>query len=369
MVKNIIPCANNKDNKEKNINDYINSISIKCENEIKKIEKLEKINETDVIIPTINCFNDIIKYNYNSNQLKSFAKHYGLKISGNKKELITRIYTFLNLSSYIIKIQKKFRGSMVRKLVVSYGPGLRNRKICTNETDFVSMDLLTEIPYNQFFSYKDVDGIIYGFELSSIYNLICKNMNINTINKEITNPYNRQNIPEFVYDNIKQIIRLSKIVNIDIDLIIEQTTNLSDDKTIELRALALFQNINSLGNYSDPSWFLSLNKPNLIKLVRELVDIWNYRLQISDETKRKICPPNGDPFRNMNIASILTESHLNNVKKLILELLEKFVNSGVDNDSKSLGAYYVLGALTIVNSQAATTIPWLFQSFAYFQNM
>ena len=367
MVKPITSSASV--NKDKNINDYINSISIKYENEIKKIEKLEKIDENVVSIPSINCFNDIIKYNYNLTQLKLFAKHYGLKVSGNKKELITRIYTFLNLSSYIIKIQKVFRGNMVRKLVHAYGPGLRNRKACTNETDFVSMDNLNEIPYNQFFSYKDVDGTIYGFELSSFYNLICKNMNINSINKEITNPYNRKNIPDFVYNNIKKIIRLSKILHINIELIIEQTTNLSDDKTIELRALALFQNINALGNYSDPSWFLSLNRQNLIRFVRELVDIWNYRLQISDETKRKICPPNGDPFRNLNMASIFTESHLNNIKKLILELLEKFVNSGVDNDSKSLGAYYVLGALTIVNSQAASTIPWLFQSFAYFQNM
>lgn len=357
------------DNKGKNLNDYINIISIKCENEIQKIKKLEKIDENIVSIPTISCYNDIIKYNYNLNQLKSFAKHYGLKISGNKKELITRIYTFLNLSSYIIKIQKVFRGNMVRKLVTSYGPGLKNRKICTNETDFVSMDSLNQIPYNQFFSYKDVDGTIYGFDLTSIYNLICKPMNINNINKEITNPYNRQNIPDFVYSNIKKIIRLSKILKIDIELIIEQTTNLSDDKTIELRALALFQNINALGNYSDPSWFLSLNKQNLIKLVREIVDIWNYRLQISDDTKRKICPPNGNPFRNINVASIFSEPHLNNVKKVTLELLEQFVNSGIDNDSKSLGAYYVLGALTIVSSQAATTIPWLFQSFAYFQNM
>lgn len=363
MVKTVTSSA---DNKEKNMNEYINSISIKCENEIKNIKKLEKIDENVVSIPTINCYNDIIKYNYNLNQLKSFAKHYGLKISGNKKELTTRIYTFLNLSSYIIKIQKFFRGKLVRNIIVAYGPGLRNRKACTNETDFVSMDLLTEIPYNQFFSYKDVDGIIYGFELSSIYNLICKNMNINNINKEITNPYNRQNIPDFVYGNIKKIIRLSKILDINIELFIEQATNLSDDKTIELRALALFQNINALGNYSDSSWFLSLNRQNLIKYVREIVDIWNYRLQISDETKRKICPPNGDPFRNINVASIFTEPHLNNVKKTILELLEKLVNSGVDNDSKSLGAYYVLGALTIVNSQAATTIPWLYQSFAYF---
>ena len=55
----------------------------------------------------------------------------------------------------------------------------------------------------------------------------------------------------------------------------------------------------------------------------------------------------------------LTESNL-------LAVLEKLVNTGVDKDSKSLGAYYVLGALTLVNQDAATSLPWLFQSVSYF---
>jgi hypothetical protein len=63
---------------------------------------------------------------------------------------------------------------------------------------------------------------------------------------------------------------------------------------------------------------------------------------------------------------IQTENNIFNVKKMILEIMEKLVNSGIDQDSKSLGAIYVLGSLTLVNSDAATSIPWLFQSFAYF---
>jgi len=46
--------------------------------------------------------------------------------------------------------------------------------------------------------------------------------------------------------------------------------------------------------------------------------------------------------------------------------LEKFVNSGIDRDSKSLGAYYVLGGLTLVNPSVATALPWLYQSVCYF---
>ena len=56
---------------------------------------------------------------------------------------------------------------------------------------------------------------------------------------------------------------------------------------------------------------------------------------------------------------------MDNIKYVILEILEKFVNSGINNDSKTLGSYYVLGALTLVNDNASLSLPWLYQSFSY----
>ena len=155
-------------------------------------------------------------------------------------------------------------------------------------------------------------------------------------------------------------------MNVELNLKYEDDTIISNEKMVELRALALFQNIDALGNYSNSAWFLSLSRDELIKFVRELNDIWNYRAQLLSETKYKVCPPNGDPFRNMNIHYAYTEPDLFNVKKIVLEVLEKLVNSGVDNDSRTLGAYYVLSALTLVNEEAATSLPWLFQSVSHF---
>ena len=63
---------------------------------------------------------------------------------------------------------------------------------------------------------------------------------------------------------------------------------------------------------------------------------------------------------------IHTDININNVRKVVLEVLEKLVNNGIDKDSKSLGAYYVLCALTLVNTEAASSLPWLFQSVSYF---
>ena len=352
----------NKSN-ESLIDEYMTSITTNCENKMPIIKKLSKITDDNISIPTINNCNDIIKHNYNLSNLKNIAKNYKLKISGNKNQLISRIYNFLYFSSFIVKIQKNFRGMLVKKYKMLHGPASLNRKICTNSDDFVTMEPLEEISFHQFYSYKDNDGFIYGFDINSLYNLFLKSKNIDSF----LNPYNRNLIPKSIVNSIKSIVHLSKLLKITLNLHFEDDMqNVSSEKAIELRALSLFQTIDSLGNYSDPQWFLSLNRTQLIKFVRELCDIWNYRAQLANEIKRNICPPIGDPFRNLSMPYIHTEQNMSNVKKVILEVLEKLVNSGVDRDSKALGAYYVLGSLTLVNDNAATSLPWLFQSFGYF---
>ena len=344
--------------------DYLNSISTNFEKTMIIPKKLEKLDENNVSIPTINNYNNLTKYNYNIQQLKMFAKHYKLKISGTKKEVIIRIFVFLKLSYYVTKIQKVFRGNLYRKFIKLHGPAYKNVKICTNDTDFITMENLAGLNLNQFFSYKDVDGFIYGFDIASIYNLVYIK---NNSKKTCQNPYNRNNIPPQVFIDIKLLIKIGKILNKNINLEIQDDPlNISNEKAIELRALTLFQNINALGNYSNSEWFLSLSRPGLIKFVRELNDIWSYRAQLSVDVKNKICPPNGSPFRNLSIPYIHTEPDINNVKKVIIEVLEKLVNTGVDTDSKSLGAYYVLAALTLVNIDAAISLPWLFQSVSHF---
>jgi hypothetical protein len=354
------PIIKNKSN-DTLLNDYINNITLKCEKTMLLVKNPYKINDEKIIIPSIENYNEITKYNYNLNQLKLFAKHYKLKISGNKTELLSRIYCYLYFSSYIIKIQKIFRGLLARKYKNLHGPASMNRKLCTNKSDFITMDPVEEINFHQFVSYQDVDGFIYGFDIISLHNLYFKS------NKEIKNPYNRTKLPDSIFKTIKSILRLSRILKIHVNLHFEDDTqNISGEKAIELRALSLFQNIDALGNYSNSNWFLSLNRNQIIKLVRELIDIWNYRAQLSQEVKRNICPPNGDPFRNLSMPYIHVEGEIGNVKKVVLEVLEKLVNTGIDNDSKSLGAYYVLGALTLVNQEAASSLPWLFQSVSYF---
>lgn len=348
-----------KEKKVTNIDEYMESIYKKTEKQILHIKNPAKIKEDDISIPTIQNFQTITHFNYNVQQLKNFAKHYKLKIGGNKKELVNRIFFFLYLSSYVIKIQKVYRGEIQRKYNFLHGPAFFKRKICTNEMDFITMDTLTEIPYYNFFSYKDLDGFVYGFEISSLYNLMLKN----GTEKKIMNPYNRNSISHAITNNVRSIIRLSNLLKLPIQLVVEEDVPIvQPQKAVELRALDLFQKIDELGNYSHCKWFLSLSRQQLVKFIRELNDIWCYRAQLPEQIKRNILPPNGTFLSQSFFHYIHNETNMTNLKNEILKMMEKMVNHGIDRDSQALGAYYILGALTLVNYDAAIALPWLYQS-------
>jgi hypothetical protein len=350
-----------KSKNDNNENEYLECIYSKILTNNHAKTKMEKVDDTCIHIPNFNESNFLLKYNYNAQQLKVIAKSHKLKITGNKSQLISRIYSFLFLSNSIIKIQKIMRGYLQRKYIYYHGPALKNRLLCTNTFDFLSMDELTTIPNTQFFSFKDEDGFLYGFDLLSLHNLIYK------CNGSIKNPFNNKPINLKVIEDFRTLLRLSIVLKINITTeIADVTKEVSNKKSVELRALTLFQNIDSLGNYSNAEWFLTLNRSQLIKFIRELIDIWNYRAPLSMETKKAICHPSGNPFLRLPNYNILqTIENLDEVRKKILEILENIVNTGIDKDSKCLGAYYVLGALTLVNTDAATSLPWLYQAVCY----
>lgn len=323
----------------------------------------KKISEQEFTIPKFKEYYYLNKYNYTLQQLKIIAKEYKLKVSGNKQQLTTRILSFLFFSNNAIKLQSIARMYLQKKYNMFHGPAFKNRSICVNTFDFLSMEDLKEIPYYQFFSYKDNDdGLIYGFDLLSLYNLLYKSIGT------IKNPFNRKPLIMNVLNDFRSLIRLSRLFKTPIITDIkddEHIQEINQEQSVETRTITLFHNIDLLGNYSQSEWFESLNRQQLNKLMRELLDIWQYRAPLTIETKRAICPPIGNPFINFNFNYIQNLDNLNEIKKHVLNVLEKFVNSGIDRDSKALGAFYVLGALTLVNTDAAIALPWLYQAVCY----
>ena len=318
------------------------------------------IDATNFDIPRFDEYENLISHNYNLKQLKSICKSYKLKISGVKEILIKRIYNYLFHSYFTIIIQKYARSLFVKKYIHLHGPAFINRSLCTNDVDFCTLDDIYTVPYNQFFSFKDANNFIYGYDILSLYNLYVKK------NTATENPFNKTIIPKEVFGNIMRYIKLSKLLNIPTDINYKEMEIIGDEKIMKMKILTLFQKMDELGNYTDMSWFTTLNKYNLVKFCRELYDIWNYRANLDLQSKLEICPPNGSPFTamNINIHVIQSYSYIN-IKKIMINVIEQFVTKGIDNNSRSLGCYYVLSALTLVSPEAAEALPWLYEVVNY----
>ncbi len=320
----------------------------------KQSKKKTKISSDEFKVPDYIDFNNIVDINYNVQQLKTIARFYKQKISGNKNQLNMRLYNFLRYSFYASKLQKKWKDIIRFRYYKLRGPAVLCRKLCNNVTDFLSFDDIKDIPYSQFFSYKDSDGFIYGFDIVSFHNLLKE--------KEQKNPYNREIITNPVKKKFFKLLKYGSLLKEKLNVKINNDINkLSLKKRIELDGQRIFQSIDTFGHITNADWFLNLNDTMLIKLLRELADIWNYRASLSNQTKINICPPNGNPFYGINILS-LVQQNTETLKINLLNIFDKLISSSQNRENQSLGAFYVLSALTLVSQEAATSMPWLYES-------
>ena len=317
---------------------------------------VEKVSDEDFVVPELNEYEKINRYNYNVKQLKAICKHYKLKISGNKNELKKRILNYMINSIHAITIQKILRGFIVRTYIKLHGPGLFDRNKCVNSTDFLSLEDLIEIPFEQFYSFRDNDGFLYGFDICSIYNLY-------KTNKENTNnPYNRKKFPDNTLNNLKKIYKYGKLLGFKTNIKIEYDEpqqHLSNEEQLNARFLTLFQTINEMGFYADHNWLLSLSLGRKIRFIRELYDIWIYRANLTNEIRTQIC--NTTLFHGINLFILNTSTNLG-ISQMIYNIINKLVTSSPEQNNRWLGASYALTALTLVSQDAAEALPWLYES-------
>jgi hypothetical protein len=313
---------------------------------------------------SIKNYKTLLHVKYKMDELKKLCGKYKVSKAGNKDELTRRLYEYCENSIHPLKIQKVFRGHLYRRLHKIQGPALMDRKICTNDSDFFTMDSMSEIPVNQFYSYKDNDGFIYGFNIVSLHNLLLKE------GSRASNPYNRNEFDNKLKENVSKMVKISRILKIPIEIEIKNEI-MDPAKRMELKILELFQTMNSYGNYANSDWFIDLSKNQHIRFARELVDIWNYRALLTNVKKQEICPPHGTPFLGTPyFANVVNNISLNNISnetivKYNVQIIENLIKSALDIDNKMLGTFYVLSALTLVSQPAREAMPWLYEAVVY----
>jgi hypothetical protein len=262
----------------------------------------------------------------------------------------------------------------------------------------------------------------YGFDIASIYNLILSDNGVENeygltyrnIWNESNNPYNRNKIPHNVIRDILKIIKLDRILNrkrvitknkkitknqmmnngvnnnnyeYDNNNYVAENDNnnavmgsgggasmnialpqdvLTPHQRFRQHVLRLFQTINALGHYSDPEWFVALTYEQHITFLRELIDIWNYRAELSPQARRTIYPPYGDPFPHYVLGWVTHQFYIylspENIININLTVIERFIASAVSEGDRCLGSNFILCALTLVSIPAREALPWLYQS-------
>jgi hypothetical protein len=181
-------------------------------------------------------------------------------------------------------------------------------------------------------------------------------------NNKQENPYNRNKIPDKIKDNLRKIIRLSRILKLKIYVNIDfnETINNNQDG-IRSKVVSLFQIMDGFGHTTDVRWFIDLDRRRLIYFLRELHDIWNYRAGITPQMQMEIVP-SGTPFSRNSINYLFTSGTMEQIQRYTLNVIEKLINSGINDSSKCLGIYYVLSAFTLASHSAANSLPWLYES-------
>lgn len=373
MIINVNKCSNNKrvstENETllscNNITEHYLNVNLSIKNK----KSYEKISTNDFVIPALIDYSNIVKYNYNVSQLRAISKHYKLNTSGNKEYLRKRLFNFLYYSYNIIIVQKYARYFLAKKYIKVHGPAFYNRSLCSNDVDFCTLDSLNAISYNQFISFKDNNSHIYGFDIKSLYNLFIKSGNVkktsnsNSNSSNVLNPFTNVCFSHSIFEQLLEYIRLTKLLKLELDLNYDDLIILSIHKQLEMKILTLFQRIDSLGNYTNIKWFMELDKYGVIQFIRELADIWNYRANLTQETKRAIVPPSGNLFNSDHInINTLPQYNFIQIKKYAIQIIDLLINKGINENSCVLGSYYVLSALTMVSNEAATSLPWLYEA-------
>ena len=312
--------------------------------------------------------------------LKNTLRYNNCRVSGNKSTLIHRLREHYILVTRVIDIQRVFRGFLVRECERMRGPASKDCSMCNNTTDFQTMELLSFLPRERFFSYCDVSGFIYGFDIFSLITMFkCK--------RKLINPYNREEMPFHVTQSLFSIYKKTILLYpnflaeidgevIDVPAIIESTNDIEDDylmtenipalssptfseneetndyviKNIHESCLNVFERIRNLVNREvNPEWFLQLTKHECDRFYHFYYIWWTRSSTLSEDIKTSICElPN--PFSALNrIDENSTEEFY---KSICLDVIEAMVYTGVDEYHCSLGAKHVLTILTVVSRPA-----------------
>ena len=269
----------------------------------------------------------------------------GLSTILTDKKTITKYAFRISPKSYkvsnIKKLQKLLRGFITRRSIILRGICLYSRHKCNNVVDCMELQNINTITNNNFISYMDVSGLYWGFHIKTFHNLLKYNTK---------NPYNCKEIPDDVKINFKNLKFIPE----------DDKKKLNKSDQLQQKCVDIFQKIDNLNNYTKCSWFLNLNLVELKSLYYFIFDMWNYRLNLPPDDKKKYIS-DGKLFK-VPYKIIKTYTNYYKISNIILGIFDRLVSEGQTESDKATAANWILSSLTLVNLDARLAFPWLYQA-------
>ena len=182
-----------------------------------------------------------IRKEYIINSLYHYRLIENKKVKKSKRNLYIELYNHLKsieeYSKYnneIITIQKYYR---------RYSIYSRNKSV--NDCDLLSLETIFQLPTKFLYKHKTNCGKMFCFDIRYLKQLFDKEENP-------INPYTLQKFDDKAKNDIIKRINSTMFEPI-------LSSELSEEKKLELKIISVFKKFNDLDNYTDPDWFFNLS--------------------------------------------------------------------------------------------------------------
>ena len=261
-----------------------------------------------------------------------------------------------------------------------------------NDSDFVSLDDIKDIPDKDFITLEDGHSFVYGFNLDSVVDLILKTdetflelfkkqsvgfcyrqyvSNLyNHYNKiKINNPYTRDLLPSEFKLRVFQLHAINIFKAMKTKLPTQSNTlcvgasagtNASDlRQRVRNKCFAIFQKIDMFGYITDISWLMDENVKNLKFFYKKLALQWNLEFGLNNTARYRIARTH-NLFSQSHLQDIIqSRADKYNLLDKILESVNILVSNGETDGDHNTGCILILYALAAINPRCVEANPWL----------
>ena len=243
----------------------------------------------------------------------------------------------------------RIRRAWSRWIARRAGPLRGHPELSNNPYDFFSSDPVSEISLRDFVSFVDA-GKGYIMDAKSAISLLDY---AKKAGETPMNPFNRAPLPPIF---LRRLTRHTAVKNW------ATLQPVTEEQAVSLSATDVFSCMEMLGYYTDPSWFMELNRVQLQQLYLELLDIWNHRAMLTPSDRQRIVPGVARPFPVAATTALVMQQKA--LRPLLLGSCKLLVSAAAARSDKQLGIMYVLGALCLVSGAAGAAYPWLVEMFS-----